>query len=218
MSRSALDGRLELRRTVAFATLGCRLNQVDTQEMQASLEAHGFRTVALGEGADVVVVNSCTVTGRAEFSDRQMIRRAARTNPAARIVVTGCWAQTDPAAVAALRRHLDHYVNVRPLFAADFYPLTEWNDDPTKWLAFQFHDPATGAGIVQAFRGPNASQREHTLKLQGLDTNQQYHLTDWDQPTENMERSGLALSTSGIEVQAGANAAVAIVLHYKASP
>ncbi|MBI2218572.1 MAG: tRNA (N(6)-L-threonylcarbamoyladenosine(37)-C(2))-methylthiotransferase MtaB [Candidatus Rokubacteria bacterium] len=88
-------------RTVAFATLGCRLNQVDTQEMQARLEARGFRTVAFDQPADLVVVNSCTVTGRAEFSDRQMIRRAARLNPSARIVVTGCWAQTDPAAVAA---------------------------------------------------------------------------------------------------------------------
>jgi threonylcarbamoyladenosine tRNA methylthiotransferase MtaB len=88
-------------RTVAFATLGCRLNQVDTQEMQARLEARGFRTVAFDQPADVVIVNSCTVTGRAEFSDRQMIRRAARLNPSARIVVTGCWAQTDPAAVAA---------------------------------------------------------------------------------------------------------------------
>lgn len=89
------------RLTVAFATLGCRLNQVDTQEMQARLEAHGFHTVPFEEPADVVIVNSCTVTSRAECSDRQMIRRAARRNPGARIVVTGCWAQTDPQAVAA---------------------------------------------------------------------------------------------------------------------
>ena len=88
-------------RTVAFATLGCRLNQVDTQELQARLEASGFRTVSFEEPADLVVVNSCTVTARAEFSDRQMIRRAARRNPDARVVVTGCWAQTDPAAAAA---------------------------------------------------------------------------------------------------------------------
>jgi threonylcarbamoyladenosine tRNA methylthiotransferase MtaB len=88
-------------RTVAFATLGCRLNQVDTREMQARLEARGFRTVPLETPADVVVVNSCTVTGRAEVSDRQAIRRAARRNPEGRVVVTGCWAQTDPEAAAA---------------------------------------------------------------------------------------------------------------------
>jgi threonylcarbamoyladenosine tRNA methylthiotransferase MtaB len=89
-------------RTVSFATLGCRLNQVDTQQLQAVLEARGFRTVDPDEPADVVVVNTCTVTARAEFSDRQAIRRAARTSPRATLVVTGCWAQTSPGDVAAL--------------------------------------------------------------------------------------------------------------------
>ena len=90
------------RPTVAFATLGCRLNQVDTQELQGSLEARGFRTVPSAEGADVVVVNTCTVTARADFSDRQASRRASRLNPDARVVVTGCWAQVSPDAVAGV--------------------------------------------------------------------------------------------------------------------
>ena len=87
---------------VAFATLGCRLNQVDTQQLQSALEARGFATVPFGATADVIVVNTCTVTARAEVSDRQMIRRAQRTCPDARVVVTGCWAQTDPEAVARM--------------------------------------------------------------------------------------------------------------------
>ena len=89
-------------RTVSFATLGCRLNQVDTRVLQTLLEARGFRTVDFDEPADVVVVNTCTVTARAEFSDRQTIRRAARVSPNATLVVTGCWAQTSPDEVAAL--------------------------------------------------------------------------------------------------------------------
>src|SRR5205814_7567531 len=56
--------------------------------------------VSLEQPADVVIVNTCTVTARAEFSDRQAIRRARRANPAARVVVTGCWAQTSPDEVA----------------------------------------------------------------------------------------------------------------------
>jgi threonylcarbamoyladenosine tRNA methylthiotransferase MtaB len=88
--------------TVAFTTLGCRVNQADTEQLQALLSARGFRTVPPGTPADVVVVNTCTVTARAETSDRQAIRRAARLSPDARVVVTGCWAQTSPAAVAAL--------------------------------------------------------------------------------------------------------------------
>jgi threonylcarbamoyladenosine tRNA methylthiotransferase MtaB len=93
---------MEGARTVSFATLGCRLNQVDTRELQSVLESRGFRTVPFGEPADVVVVNTCAVTARAEFSDRQTIRRAARVSPRARLVVTGCWAQTSPADVARL--------------------------------------------------------------------------------------------------------------------
>jgi threonylcarbamoyladenosine tRNA methylthiotransferase MtaB len=89
-------------RTVSFATLGCRLNQVDTQQIQTLLEARGYRTVAFDQPADVVVVNTCTVTSRAELSDRQAIRRAARVSPQATLVVTGCWAQTSPGAVAGM--------------------------------------------------------------------------------------------------------------------
>ena len=88
--------------TIAFSTLGCRLNQVDTRQLQAQLEDRGFRTVPFGTRADVVVVNTCTVTARAEFSDRQAVRRARRTSPDARVVVTGCWAQTNPTDVAGL--------------------------------------------------------------------------------------------------------------------
>ncbi|MBI5628213.1 MAG: tRNA (N(6)-L-threonylcarbamoyladenosine(37)-C(2))-methylthiotransferase MtaB, partial [Candidatus Rokubacteria bacterium] len=88
--------------TVGVATLGCRLNQVESQEMLGLVEAQGFRPVAGAERAEVYVVNTCTVTGRADFSDRQLIRRIARERPGALVVVTGCWAQTDPQAVARI--------------------------------------------------------------------------------------------------------------------
>ena len=88
--------------TVALATLGCRLNQVESREVGALLEGQGFRLVDPGTAAQVYVVNTCTVTGRADFSDRQLIRRIARENPAAYLVVTGCFAQTDPDAAAAI--------------------------------------------------------------------------------------------------------------------
>jgi threonylcarbamoyladenosine tRNA methylthiotransferase MtaB len=87
---------------VAFPTLGCRLNQVESQEMAVLMAGRGFRPVAAGEPAGIYVVNTCTVTSRADFSDRQVIRRIRRENPDALLVVTGCWAQTDPEAVARL--------------------------------------------------------------------------------------------------------------------
>ena len=88
--------------TIAFATLGCRLNQVESQEMRALVEQAGYRAVDAGEPAQVYVVNTCTVTGRADFSDRQAIRRITRANPSALVVVTGCLAQTNPNALASL--------------------------------------------------------------------------------------------------------------------
>lgn len=86
---------------VAVATVGCRVNQVESREILAALQAQGFVPAAEG-AADVVIVNTCAVTARAEVSDRQAVRQAIRRHPGARIVVTGCWAQTDPGAVARL--------------------------------------------------------------------------------------------------------------------
>ena len=88
--------------TVSVSTLGCRLNQVESQELMGLLERHGFRTVGDEEHAQVYVVNTCTVTGRADFSDRQLIRKVTRDHPGALMVVTGCYAQTDPHAVTRL--------------------------------------------------------------------------------------------------------------------
>jgi threonylcarbamoyladenosine tRNA methylthiotransferase MtaB len=89
-------------KTVGFATLGCRLNQVESQEMRALVEKAGYRAVDEGEAAEIYVVNTCTVTSRADFSDRQAIRRITRGSPDALVVVTGCWAQTDPDAPARM--------------------------------------------------------------------------------------------------------------------
>jgi len=88
--------------TVAVSTLGCRLNQVESQEMLSLLERHGFRPATEGEQPGIHIVNTCTVTGRADFSDRQLIRRIARESPDALLVVTGCYAQTAPDEVARI--------------------------------------------------------------------------------------------------------------------
>ena len=85
---------------------------------------------------------------------------------------------------------------------ADYYPLTDWSDDPARWLAFQFHDPAMGGGIVQAFCGAEAAQRTCRLRLRGLDPDLRYTITDWDDPAATTERSGAELAEAGIEVRA----------------
>ena len=85
----------------AFVTFGCRVNQADSFALERQLRAAGGRA-APAETADLVVVNSCSVTASADQGTRQAIRRVARLNPGARIVATGCYATRDAAAVAAL--------------------------------------------------------------------------------------------------------------------
>jgi threonylcarbamoyladenosine tRNA methylthiotransferase MtaB len=83
-------------------TLGCKVNQYETQYVQETLEANGYRTAAAGEPADLCLVNTCTVTGEADAKGRQLIRRLAQANPGAALVVMGCFATRDPDAVARL--------------------------------------------------------------------------------------------------------------------
>ncbi len=108
----------------------------------------------------------------------------------------------DPAAVAALGQHLARYLPVRPLFAADYYPLTPWSIDPAQWLAFQFHQPSSGTGIVQVFCQPTSTDRSVRLKLRGLDPDARYRFVDWDTPTEATGLTGAELMTDGLPVLA----------------
>ncbi|MDH3317970.1 MAG: tRNA (N(6)-L-threonylcarbamoyladenosine(37)-C(2))-methylthiotransferase MtaB [Gammaproteobacteria bacterium] len=88
---------------VAYITFGCRLNQYDTETVRTLLENDGgYQTVAAGDGAEVFVVNTCSVTARADATARKTIRRIHRQHPEAQIVVTGCYAQRAPQELAAL--------------------------------------------------------------------------------------------------------------------
>lgn len=90
------------RPTVAFATLGCKTNQFETAAMKEALENAGYRVVPFAAGAGLVIVNTCTVTAATDAQSRNLVRRARRLNPACRVVVTGCYAQIDPQALAGL--------------------------------------------------------------------------------------------------------------------
>jgi threonylcarbamoyladenosine tRNA methylthiotransferase MtaB len=85
----------------AVITFGCRVNQADSLTIESDLLARGARAVS-AEHADVVIVNTCSVTASADQGTRQTIRRVARLNPGARVIVTGCHATRRPDEVAAL--------------------------------------------------------------------------------------------------------------------
>jgi len=86
---------------IAITTLGCKINQYDSAVIQNRLEAQ-YSFVAFDEPADCYVINTCTVTDRADWEARQLIRRAKRLNPAAKVLVTGCYAQVNPDEVAGV--------------------------------------------------------------------------------------------------------------------
>ncbi len=81
--------------TVAFQTLGCKVNQYDTQAMLECFEKAGYRAVAFDDIADVYVINTCTVTDTGDKKSMNAVRRAQRRNPAAEVIIAGCLAQRD---------------------------------------------------------------------------------------------------------------------------
>lgn len=85
-----------------FITLGCKVNQYDTQLLRESVVAAGLRPAGRVEPADLVVVNTCTVTSVSDEKCRQYIRKAIRDNPTATVAVTGCYVDRDRAAVEAI--------------------------------------------------------------------------------------------------------------------
>lgn len=80
---------------VALFTIGCKVNQYETEAIAEKLEALGFERVDFRDKADICVINTCTVTGESDRSSRQAIYRARRRSPDARIIVTGCYAQLE---------------------------------------------------------------------------------------------------------------------------
>ena len=82
-------------KTVAFYTLGCKVNQYDSQAMLEQFQAAGYEQADFSQPADVYVVNTCVVTAVGEQKSRQMLRRAKRLNPDAELVAAGCLAQKD---------------------------------------------------------------------------------------------------------------------------
>lgn len=89
-------------RTVAFHTLGCKLNFSETSTLSRQLEAEGFVKRSFEEEADVYVINTCSVTDNADKECRQLVRRIQRKAPGSVVVITGCYAQLKPKEIAEI--------------------------------------------------------------------------------------------------------------------
>jgi threonylcarbamoyladenosine tRNA methylthiotransferase MtaB len=147
----------------ALVTFGCRVNQADSFQIEEQLIASGG-TAATTDAADLVVVNTCSVTGAADQATRQIVRKIARENPAARIVVTGCYATRRPDEVSGLADRVQVVPNERkeqlvaeiglavPASAASLTTAERYGDG----------DGACGADIAPGLAGRTA----FTLRVQ----------------------------------------------------
>lgn len=90
-------------------TLGCKVNQYESDGIASCLEHKGLVRGDKNQGADVCIINTCAVTSKAGSQSRQAIRKIIRDNPQAKIIVTGCHAQTDPGLIQKIE-HIDHIV------------------------------------------------------------------------------------------------------------
>jgi threonylcarbamoyladenosine tRNA methylthiotransferase MtaB len=88
--------------TVAFHTLGCKVNHYETEAIWQLFKQEGYERTDFESASDVYIINTCTVTNTGDKKSRQVIRRAIRKNPDAVICVTGCYAQTSPAEIMAI--------------------------------------------------------------------------------------------------------------------
>ncbi len=89
-------------RKIMLVTLGCKINQYDSNAMISSLRREGHGIVTEPSEADVIVVNTCTVTGRTDYKGRQLVRKSVQRNPRAVIIVTGCYAEVQAEGIAEI--------------------------------------------------------------------------------------------------------------------
>lgn len=122
-----------MERSVAFYTLGCKLNFAETSTIARDLQAEGYRKVDFDQAADLYVINTCSVTDNADKRCRYVVRQARRQNPEAFIAVVGCYAQLQPGEIAGIPG-----VDL-VLGASEKFNLADYLDDLSKRETGQVH-------------------------------------------------------------------------------
>lgn len=137
-------------KSVAFHTLGCKLNYSETSAIGRLFEDAGYTEVDFNDGADIYVINTCSVTDFADRKCRQIVRRALRQSPNANVVVVGCYAQLKPQEIAEIPG-----VDL-VLGAAEKFRILEFVDNLSK---------APGKGMVQAGEVKEANTFTHAFSF-----------------------------------------------------
>ena len=155
--------------TISFYTLGCRLNQSETAVLERSVEIDGFRLVDFKEPADVVVINTCTVTAGGDTDTRRLVHKINRLNPRSRIALIGCQAQMDKEKLLELPNV--HWVigNGRKMELSSILQSTTQEDAPqviTPTIARDSFTILPQRGTYSAVTGVDRRHRRANLKIQ----------------------------------------------------
>ncbi len=153
-----------------------------------------------------------TSPGTAQFSTYGL-----RSNIACPVVIPSWDLRDRTLPYDLLRREIAAWREYAPAYFGDFYPLTSCTLDPTAWLAWQFHRPGTGGGIVQVFRRDQSPFESARLRLRGLEPGVRYRFTDLDRPADDREFTGRELMESGLPVSVPVRPA-ALLLTYVSLP
>lgn len=140
---------------VSFCTLGCKVNQYESEAMAEALTEAGWEVVPFGTRADATILNTCAVTTEAERKVRQMIRRAAAFSPEGFLVVTGCAAQLHPAALTPLKGVCFICGNGRKMQAVEAI-LSHFSELP------QREDPSADSFSLTCFEDMTINKSERT--------------------------------------------------------
>lgn len=144
---------------IAFHTLGCKLNQCESESLASAAAEGGLSVVSADEAADIYIINTCTVTSKAEQKARRIIRKILRERPGAQVVVTGCYAQLE---AEALRDISDRLVILPQEEKASLLPLI-------RCAGQEGHIDVTAGGAADPFAFRAESPAYHTrpfLKIQ----------------------------------------------------
>jgi threonylcarbamoyladenosine tRNA methylthiotransferase MtaB len=151
---------------VSVTTLGCRVNAFESELIGETFRRGRWEVVDEGTPSEVVVINTCTVTVEADRQARQAVRRAVRRNPHALVVVTGCYAQTDPEACATIPGVDLVLGNDRKLDLYGLLPALERGELPRVVVGDVDSQVTLPAGLVQRFEGQT---RAYVQVQQGCD-------------------------------------------------
>ena len=146
-------------------TLGCKVNQYETQAMETLLERHGYAPAAQQEIADVVIVNTCAVTAESGRKSRQAVRKARAQNPGAILAVCGCFSQISPADAAALDADIVYGSGDRAALVEEIVRMLEM-EARAGAPVLHVEDPAARREIEPLPAGAVAGRTRAYLKIQ----------------------------------------------------